>query len=320
MGATITGLMTLGQQATLNSIPVTFPSDVATLPVSAQQVSDLLTTGPLNGTNVSVTSGNNAGFGDSSAVFNISCQTGNTFTSGSVIQFEQSTDNVIYNPLVVYQLGLINTPGRTSYTGTTLSVGQSTSFWAPTRGIPFIRMRMSTQSGTDNGTGTIAISKGTGPSPMASNDGTIFNMSPTVSAASAYVAGQCVGGLLTLACQRANNASALLEHLVVSDHAAQNAALDIFFFNSIPAGTFTNHAAFPVLTQADNNLVIGVVSFLTTDYKTIASAGYATKSGINIMLASTGGNANIYVAISTSGTPTYPNTTDLQIRMGLLRN
>lgn len=147
----------------------------------------------------------------------------------------------------------------------------------------------------------------------------IITVVPTVNT-SIYVAGNCVGGLLTLtnALRGSPNTrfTGIWQSVFVVDTSNQKAALDILLFTSLPAGTFTDHAAFPTLTRADGQLVRRRVSIAATDYVTVGGTAFAEISSIGKVVK--GAAATLYAACNTPGTPTYANAADLQLGFGFL--
>jgi hypothetical protein len=143
---------------------------------------------------------------------------------------------------------------------------------------------------------------------------------PLTVSTSAYSAGNCVGGLITLtgALRTGGPLTGLLQSVFVADKSNQKAALDLLFFTSIPAGTFTDHAAFPTLTQADALLVRRRVSIAASDYVTVGGSAFADISAIGKVIS--GAATTLYLAIATTGTPTYANAADLQVTVGILQD
>lgn len=147
--------------------------------------------------------------------------------------------------------------------------------------------------------------------------GTTTNIivTPTITAG-AYSAGNCVGGLQTLtSAMRVSGGSGAWAKLNITDHANQKAAMTVLVFKSSPAGTFTDHAAFPTMTAADNQLVAATVTIATSDWTTVGGSAYCTKV-VGPMPVSATGSANLFAAVNTSGTPTYAATSDLTFNYG----
>jgi hypothetical protein len=138
--------------------------------------------------------------------------------------------------------------------------------------------------------------------------------------ASAYSAGNNVGGLVTLTnAMRKSGGTGVLQNILVVDHSNQKPNLDIIFFTSTPAATFTDKSAFPTLAQADDALVICRVSIAAGDWVTIGGSGFASPSFQPKVVAATG-SANLLMALNTSSTPTFAATTDIMVTTGFLRD
>lgn len=133
----------------------------------------------------------------------------------------------------------------------------------------------------------------------------------------AYAAGDCIGGLQTIECARIVKPSDKVVHsVVVSDAAAQSAALSIIFFKKNPAAsTFTNNAALTI-ADADLKEIVGVVSVLGTDYTAFASNSAACVTAIGLPIDADVNN--LYFTIRCDGTPTYSAVTDLQVTINFL--
>jgi hypothetical protein len=137
---------------------------------------------------------------------------------------------------------------------------------------------------------------------------------PTINAG-AYGAGNNVGGLLTLTnfLRVGGPFSGLLQSLVVVEVGTQKAPIDVLIFRSLPAGTFTDHAAFPTLSAADAALIIQRIPVAAADYVTVGGVSVA-RAVLNIPPGLKGAAATLYAAVNTSGTPTFASTTALTFR------
>lgn len=148
----------------------------------------------------------------------------------------------------------------------------------------------------------------------------IFNPDALVVTAGAYHANDVIGGLLTLSnAVRVSGGTALLQSLFVLDAANQKAAMEILVFNSNPsASTFTDNAA-PVIHADDRAKIIRRISVLASDYVTIGGLAIADISpGSRVVKAA--GSRNLYMVITTPGTPTYVATSDLSVSVGMLED
>ena len=147
---------------------------------------------------------------------------------------------------------------------------------------------------------------------------TIVSVTPTVTAG-AYSANDIVGGEMTIssAC-RAATTEVILQSVSVSDLAMQNVALQIFFFQSNPAGTYTDNAELDV-TDADLQACLGVVEIAASDWINAKDNSFVTKANLGIPMVPTSGS-DLWAICKTTGTPTYAGTTDLEFHFGFLRD
>ena len=99
------------------------------------------------------------------------------------------------------------------------------------------------------------------------------------------------------------------------ERGTQKAPLDILLFSAQPAATFTDRSAFPTLTEADAQLIIAKVEVAAADYVTVGGISSAVESGgVQVLKADSG--QHLWMAINTSGTPTYAATTALSFIIG----
>lgn len=133
----------------------------------------------------------------------------------------------------------------------------------------------------------------------------------------AYTAGFVVGGLLSFAnavrgteCLTGN-----IKSIYLTDKSGNATAYTLLLFDSLPAGTYTDHAALS-LAAADLAHLIGAISIPSTAWTVAGSGGSVAEvqPGKDFTLAT--GNSTLY-AVLVGGTPTFHTTTDLAIRLQL---
>jgi hypothetical protein len=177
-------------------------------------------------------------------------------------------------------------------------------------------------SGTGANATAVKVDGSAVTQPISGNVGgktTAIKDTTAVSTTPAYTSGDAVGAKRTLTnVFLSSGGTAILESITVLDRANQAAALEIIFFDSDPTNaTITDNAAFVYST--DDLKVLGRVSVAASDYVTLNSKAIATLKGIGLTLK---GNAttSLFVAVVTTGTPTYAATTDVQITFGFLQD
>lgn len=158
-----------------------------------------------------------------------------------------------------------------------------------------------------------------------------FVLTPVLTGAGAYTAGNVVGALMTIDWGAAGiqgpikepGLSAILQSLVVFDYDNQKAALDLLLFNAAPAVAYADKTAFAP-TRADLKLLIGRVPIAAADYvsyaggnpQAMAVAQSANQANLGRVLKPNAvGSTALYALLVTTGTPTYLTTSSLQLRM-----
>jgi hypothetical protein len=141
---------------------------------------------------------------------------------------------------------------------------------------------------------------------------------PTITAG-AYAANDIVGGIQTLTnAARISGKEVVLESVVVTDLAAQNATLKLFIFDRNPSnGTYTDNANLDI-NDTDMGYCIGCVTVSQVDYDAAADKSVATVRNIGLLLSPN--TTNLYVVAKTTETPTYTSTSDLTFKYGFLRD
>ena len=144
----------------------------------------------------------------------------------------------------------------------------------------------------------------------------ISEFTPTLDT-NAYASGDAMSSsaaIISAASSATPAKSGMIQSVIVTDLAKQDAAIDLIFFDADPSSTtITTNTALTV-DDADLPNIIGVVQ--VTAYADFAdnSVGFATNLAIPYVADS---NGRIYAVPVCRGTPTYA-VGDLNIRVGLL--
>lgn len=148
----------------------------------------------------------------------------------------------------------------------------------------------------------------------------VVQVTPTVET-SAYADGDLVGEKLTLTnAGRIEGGSLIVHSIVLADKAKQSAALDVVFFFADPSGTtFTDNAALDV-ADADLEKIAGVVSIAASDYADFNDNSVATVRNIGLLVDLPDGERDLYACLVTRGTPTYVETDDVDLSVGILQD
>jgi hypothetical protein len=140
-----------------------------------------------------------------------------------------------------------------------------------------------------------------------------------VTAASAYTAGNSIGGLITIAgAVEGAGVGTVLQSIMVLDRSNQKPQGDIIFFSSNPAvATLADKTAFVFST--DDLKVVARVPIATADYVTINGKAIACLNSLNRIVSTTTGST-LYAAWITTSTPTFVAATDVQLTFGFVQS
>jgi len=136
-----------------------------------------------------------------------------------------------------------------------------------------------------------------------------IEVTPVVSASSAYQANDQVGGIQTLANATQINRAALLTSISVLDKAKQKKALTLFFFDRLPTVASADNDALSII-DAEMLKCRGHVVIAETDYQDVAASSVACVKNLQLVLES-GSLGSLYVVVMTTGAPTYAAVGDL---------
>ncbi len=154
---------------------------------------------------------------------------------------------------------------------------------------------------------------------IAYEDGLVLR--PTITTTdTAYSAGDVIGGIIALAAPLASGSPVSLRSIVLKDDKNAKPDLQILFFRSSPAGTYTDNAAVAPST-ADMGALVGIQVVAAADWVTIQGAAkavvqYQIDEGPVLGPATT----NLYMVIVAVSAPDYAaNSTDLTAELGFAR-
>ena len=144
-----------------------------------------------------------------------------------------------------------------------------------------------------------------------------LTVAQTVTAASAYVSGNAVGGLITLtAINRASGTSIFVQSVAVASKSVQAGQMDLVFFNANPTGsTCTDKAAFSV-AAADAAKMVGAAHVSDWTASALGSVGQMYQPAIGILVPAT----TLFACLVTRSTPTFTATTDISVMVFSVQN
>jgi len=147
-------------------------------------------------------------------------------------------------------------------------------------------------------------------------EGITISQTPTISAAAIYAAGDAVGGLLTFAnAARVSGGGGVIKNMIIIDDDKETGALELWLFKATFTPTADN-AAFTV-SDADLENCIGVISTANGDWFAAANNQVAdVETSKRYDLTGT----SMFGQLVTRGTQTYTATTDITVKVALLRD
>lgn len=145
----------------------------------------------------------------------------------------------------------------------------------------------------------------------------VVEVTPTVTASSAYTAQDQVGGIMTItdACPQ-DSQTAKLVSVTVVDQAKQGVELVVFFFDELPTVASTDHNALNVADDELSGKCIGFVTIPAASYQAVnaGTVGTVLESSCGLVCNSKESGGNIYAVAKTTGTPTFAATDDLTFK------
>jgi hypothetical protein len=133
-------------------------------------------------------------------------------------------------------------------------------------------------------------------------------VTPTVTAG-AYVAGNSVGGLITLPSAFLSANTGILRSIRLTSKSVQTAEFDVTLFSSQPVTAFADHAA-PAIAAADVARVQPPIK-LTNNYSGLGT--HTVYGADNIQRGMEEVGSSLYAVITTPGTSTFASTSDVQL-------
>jgi hypothetical protein len=138
---------------------------------------------------------------------------------------------------------------------------------------------------------------------------------PTVTAASAYVAGNVVGGLITLTAFRSSAQGApdnggIMQSIRITSKSVIAGEMDVFQFNANPTNTTFTDKTNPAINALDVTKVLPMIAMATGSSKLGTMTVWGV-DGLGRAHVGTAGQSDYFVMV-TAGTPTFGTTTDVQ--------
>lgn len=153
----------------------------------------------------------------------------------------------------------------------------------------------------------------TNPLPVAT-DGRTITQTPTVTAG-AYSAGDCVGGKLTFAAAtREAGGGGVIKDMLIIDDAGQDVEMELWLF----ASDFTSPGDNAAWAPAEDDLEILCAIISTADGAWFAAGTPSVARVECSQRFDLGSGTSLLGQLVTRGTPTFANTDDITVNIGVL--
>ena len=143
------------------------------------------------------------------------------------------------------------------------------------------------------------------------------SVTPTLTAASAYTAGNVVGGLLTFASAVDAALSGILQRVTINCKSVQTAGFKLYVFAANPSSsTFTDKTA-PAIAAADVGKLVDVIALASPDSGLGTHTLYVADGLADAFVLAA---ASLYAVLVTTATPTFGSTSDISVSLGILKD
>jgi hypothetical protein len=143
---------------------------------------------------------------------------------------------------------------------------------------------------------------------------------PTVTSASAYTAGNLVGGLMTFTnCFASGLTSGVLQSVVIKSKSVQTTTFKLYIFSQQPTNTVWTDKTAPNINALDLPFLIDIFLFAAPD-SGLGTMTIYTQDGLGKSIANTANGQNLWGLLVTTGTPTFSSTSDVSVTLGILQD
>jgi len=161
------------------------------------------------------------------------------------------------------------------------------------------------------------------PIPQASYPATMVitrtvtvQVQPTITASSAYVANNCVGGKLTFSNILGQQQSGVVQNITVACKTAQTTGYKLYLFTANPSNTTITDKATPTLSVLDLPNLVDVITLGASDSTLTPTLNVADNIGRAVVSSTT----NLYGILLATGTPTYTTNDAIFVTLTVLQD
>lgn len=143
-------------------------------------------------------------------------------------------------------------------------------------------------------------------------------VTPTVTASSAYTAGNLVGGLMTFSNSFVNT-SGVLQSIVIKCKSVQTTAFKLYLFSQQPTNTTWTDKTAPAINALDLPYLIDFFIFAAPD-SGLGTMTIYSQDGLGKSVANTASGTQLYGVLVAVGTPTFTSTSDVSVALGIIQD
>jgi hypothetical protein len=146
-----------------------------------------------------------------------------------------------------------------------------------------------------------------------------ISVTPVVTAAGAYTAGDALGGLLTFAnAAEKGRGSGVVQTVILIDNDVEEDATELHLFNQTFTATADNAAFDP--SDADLANYVGSINVSAGSYTAFTDNSVATVNNAGLAFELVSGGTSLFGQLVTRGTPTYAATDDVTVKITVLQD
>lgn len=154
------------------------------------------------------------------------------------------------------------------------------------------------------------------PSTLVLTRTVSVQLQPSITASSAYVANNCVGGRLIFNNILGGQQSGVVQSITVACKTTQTTGYKLYLFTANPSNTTVSDKTAVTLNPLDLPNLVDVITLGAADSSLTATLNVADNIGRAVVSPTT----NLYGILITTGTPTYVAISDLYVTVTVLQD
>lgn len=144
------------------------------------------------------------------------------------------------------------------------------------------------------------------------------SVSPAITSASVYAAGNIVGGLMTFNNAFANS-SGILQSIIIKSKSIQTSAFKLYLFSQQPTNSTWTDKTAPAINALDLAYLVDFFIFAAPD-SGLGTMTIYSQDGLGKAIANTAGGNQLYGVLVAVGTPTFNSSSDISVALGVIQD